>query len=342
MGTHTVRWGMIGCGDVTEVKSGPGFQKARNSSLVACMRRDAARAEDYARRHGVPRWYSDAAQLIADPEVDAVYVATPPSTHHQYTLMAAAAGKPVYVEKPMATRYQECVDMIGACEKAKVHLFVAYYRRALPRFLKVKELLDGGAIGQARLVTTTLRTPPDPGHLDPAKLPWRVDPAIAGGGLFLDLASHTLDLLDFFLGPVSAASGAADNQGGLYGAEDIVTARLRFYSGVLGVGSWCFTAGERLDRTEIVGSLGTLAFATFDDVPITVTTASGTERFSIPHPPHIQQPLIQILVDTLTGEGSSPSTGVSGARTQWVMDQVLASSRSEPTAEQRPPMTKKK
>ena len=107
MSTDLVRWGMIGCGDVAEVKSGPGFQKARGSRLVAVMRRDAGRAEDYARRHGVPRWYRDAAQLIADPEVDAVYVATPPSTHRQYTLMAAAAGKPVYVEKPMAHSIEE-------------------------------------------------------------------------------------------------------------------------------------------------------------------------------------------------------------------------------------------
>src|SRR3954454_8504140 len=143
---QTVRWGMIGCGDVTEVKSGPGFQKARGSQLVAVMRRDAAKAEDYARRHGVPRWYSDAARLIADPEVDAVYVATPPSTHRQYALMAAEAGKPAYVEKPMATRHAECLEMVAACERARVPLFVAYYRRALPRFLKVKELVDEGAI----------------------------------------------------------------------------------------------------------------------------------------------------------------------------------------------------
>src|SRR3954470_24218821 len=251
--TH-VRWGIIGCGDVTEVKSGPGFQKARGSQLVAVTRRDQAKAEDYARRHGVPRVHADAARLIADPEVDAVYVATPPSSHRQYALMAAEAGKPVYVEKPMATRHGECLAMIAACERARVPLFVAYYRRALPRFLKVKELLAAGAIGEARLVTIPLRQPVDPRQTDRANLPWRVVPAVAGGGLFLDLASHTLDLCDSFFGPVTEASGVAANQAGLYDAEDIVAAHLRFASGVVGVGSWCFTAGDRLDGVEIVGS----------------------------------------------------------------------------------------
>ncbi len=99
---EVIRWGIIGCGDVTEVKSGPGFQKAQGSALVAVMRRDRARAEDYARRHGVPRAYGEADALIADPEVDAIYIATPVSSHCALALQVAAAGKPCLVEKPMA------------------------------------------------------------------------------------------------------------------------------------------------------------------------------------------------------------------------------------------------
>ena len=136
-----IGWGIIGCGDVTEVKSGPGFQKANNSELVAVMRRNDELAKDYARRHNVPRWYDDAEKLINDPDVNAVYVATPPSNHKQYTLMAAEAGKPIYVEKPMALNAKECSEMIEACKTAGVPLFVAYYRRALERFLKIKELI---------------------------------------------------------------------------------------------------------------------------------------------------------------------------------------------------------
>jgi predicted dehydrogenase len=328
MPPESIRWGIIGCGDVTEVKSGPGFQKAERSSLVAVMRRDRAKAEDYAHRHGVPRAYGEAAQLIADPEVDAVYVATPPSSHGQYAAMVAAAGKPVYVEKPMGRNHGECREMIAACERAAVPLFVAHYRRALPRFLKVKELLDAGAIGEPRLVTVTLRLPPDPALADRARPAWRVDPAIAGGGLFLDLASHTLDLLDFFLGPIARVSGAAANQAHLYQAEDIVTAQMVFASGVQAVGAWCFTSGDRLDRTQITGSRGSIAFATFGEEPIELLGEGPPATFSIPHPPHVAQPLIQTVVDELTGRGRCPSTGVSAARTCWVMDQALADFRA--------------
>src|SRR5436309_7352124 len=116
----TVRWGIIGCGDVCEVKSGPGFQKASGSALVAVMRRDGEKARDFAARHGVPKWYDDAQQLIADAEVDAVYVATPPDSHEQCAVAALRAGKPVLVEKPMARKFAECQRMVGAAQEASV------------------------------------------------------------------------------------------------------------------------------------------------------------------------------------------------------------------------------
>jgi predicted dehydrogenase len=143
-----INWGIIGCGDVTEVKSGPAFNKVEGSRLVAVMRRNASLAEDYARRHKVPKFYSDASELIHDREVDAVYVATPPDTHAVYGIAAIEAGKPVYIEKPMALNYEECLRINEAAEKHKVPVFVAYYRRTLPGFLKVKGLIDNGAIGK--------------------------------------------------------------------------------------------------------------------------------------------------------------------------------------------------
>ena len=325
---RTIRWGIIGCGNVTEVKSGPGFQKATNSALVAVMRRDASLAEDYARRHGVSRWYADAQALIADPEVDAVYVATPPDSHMEYALACAHAGKPVYVEKPMARILAECEAMIDACRSAGVPLFVAYYRRTLPRFLKIKELVESGTIGDVRLVTVTLHQKPAPDDADPAKRPWRVMPEIAGGGKFLDLASHTLDFLDYLLGPIVQMKGMAGNQAGLYLAEDIVTATWRFASGVQATGAWCFTAHSDLDVTEIVGSRGKLAFSTFGVEPISLTTADGVARYAIENPIHIQQPMIQTVVDELNGIGGCPSTGVTAARTTWVMDEALREWRS--------------
>lgn len=320
---RTIRWGIIGCGAVTEVKSGPALQKADHSALVAVMRRNGALARDYAERHGVPRWYDDADALIADPEVDAVYVATPPSSHKEYAIRAMRAGKPVYVEKPMAMDAGECEAMNAVARTSGVPLFVAYYRRALPRFLKIKELIESGAIGDVRFVTVTLHQPPSRDDLDPARLPWRVDPAVAGGGRFVDLASHMLDFLDFALGPVHRVEGIASNQAGLYPAEDVVTGTFRFHSGVHAVGAWCFTAFDRRDVTEIVGSAGRIAYSTFGSDPVVLTTAAGREELAIDNPPHIQQPLVQLVVNALNGAGTCPSTGETAIRTSWVMDRML-------------------
>lgn len=322
----TIRWGIIGCGDVTEVKSGPGFQKASNSALVAVMRRSAGRARDYAERHGVPKWYDNAEALIHDPDVDAVYIATPPAFHKPYTLLTAQAGKPVYVEKPMALNFEECQAMLHACRNAGVPLFVAYYRRALERFLKIKELIEEGAIGEVRFVTITLYQPLTAAELSQS-LPWRVLPEIAGGGHFVDLAAHMLDFLDMLFGPIRSVHGIAANQAGHYPAEDIVTGTFVFESGIQGTGVWCFSSYDRCDLTEIVGTQGKIAFSTFNAAPVVLTTAHGQTAFSYEYPAHIQQPLIQAVVDALNGSGASPSTGESAARTTWVMDQMLGAER---------------
>ena len=318
-----VRWGIIGCGDVTEVKSGPAFQKVKNSELVAVMRRTGELAKDYAERHHVPKWYDDADALINDPDVDAVYIATPPGSHKEYTIKVAKAGKPVYVEKPMALNFNECNEMIAACKAASVPLYVAYYRRALPRFVKIKELLENKAIGDVRFVSTTQYQKASEDVKDSENLPWRVEPELSGGGLFFDLGSHTLDLLDFLLGPIKEVQGFVSNQADYYRAEDIVTGTYRFESGIHGVGNWCFSAFEDVDVNEIVGSKGKITFSTFGNEPITLSTASGTEQWSFEAPQHVHQPLVETIVAELTGNNSHcPSTGVTGARTNWVMDEI--------------------
>jgi len=320
---RTIAWGMIGCGGVAEVKSGPGFQRAEHSRLVAVMRRNGELAKDYARRHGVPKWYDAAEALLADRGVEAVYIATPPYAHKDYTLMAAEAGKPVYVEKPMAMRFSDCQIMMAACRDAGVPLFVAYYRRALPRFLKVKEIVEAGLIGRPRAVTVALYRPHPPATSGAPD--GRVDPAVAGGGLFVDMGCHTLDFLDYVLGPIRTAHGLATNRSKLYPAEDTVAAAFEFESGVEGTGLWWFASPIAVDRTEILGTRGRVAFATFDNAPVVVETGSETSEVVIRHPPHVQQPVIQTVVDRLNGVGQCPSTGESAARTTRVMDQILES-----------------
>ena len=320
----TIRWGIIGCGDVTEVKSGPGFQKADYSSLVAVMRRNGDLARDYAQRHGVPKWYDDGQALIDDPEVDAIYIATPPSTHREYTLLSARAGKPVYVEKPMALNFAECQEMITACRTAGVPLLVAYYRRSLAKFLKVKELVAAGAIGQVRAVNIALHMRLPPNGLDPDNLDWHFVPEIGGGGKFVDMGCHMLDFLDYVLGPIQSVYGLAVNQSNLYPAEDMVTAVFEFESGVLGAGVWCSTSYKPFDQTDLIGTKGKISFSSFDDSPVVLDTNAGETSFSIKFPAHVQQPLIQSVVNELNGlTGSCPSTGESAARTTRIIDQIL-------------------
>ncbi len=319
---NKIKWGIIGCGDVTEVKSGPGFQNAAGSELVAVMRRNKDLAEDYAKRHRVPRWYDDAEKLINDPEVNAVYIATPPSSHKVYTLLAAKAGKSVYVEKPMAMSYAECIDMINACDNANVPLFAAYYRRALPRFLKIKSLLDKKVIGDVLCFNLQLNRKISETDISGGNN-WRVDPSIAGCGYFCDLGSHMIDILQYFFGPIKSAKGFSSNQGKLYRTEDMVSAVFSFENQIHGTGNWCFNADENLDRTEITGTKGKIIYATFDDMKVVLEANGMKEEFRIENPKHIQQPLIQCIVDELLGKGKSPSTGKTGAMTNKVIDEIL-------------------
>ena len=318
---NDIRWGMIGCGKVTEIKSGPALQLANNSNLVAVMRRNASLAEDYACRHNVPKWYTDAEQLIYDPNVDAVYIATPPSSHKDYTLAVARAGKPVYVEKPMGLNFNECQEMIQACQNHNVPLFVAYYRRALPRFVKIKSLLLDGAIGQPRLVNVLYHKKASESDMQGIKN-WRTNPAIAGGGYFYDVGCHSIDILQFLLGEATAVKGFASNQQNIYPAEDIVSGLLVFESQVHASFIWNFNAYAHMDRTEIVGDKGKLTFATFGSEAIVLENQQGRQEFHIENPEHIQQPLIQTIVDELLGCGHCPSTGITAAKTNWIMDQM--------------------
>ena len=321
-----VRWGILGVGNVCEVKSAPAMNHIAHSKLVAVMRRDEAKVKDYAQRHGVPKWYTSAEELVHDPEVNAVYIATPPHMHLPLTRLVAAAGKPVYVEKPMARTYAECKEMIAICEEAGVPLYVAYYRRALPHFLKIKELMESGAIGQIRTVHVNLKQVLKPDVVVHLENNWRINPEIAGGGYFFDLASHQLDLLDFFFGPVTKACGFSSNQAKAYHAEDIVTGSFVFDSGVLGTGNWCFTTSHTAEIDEIIiyGSKGLIRFETFGKGEFTLEPDfEDPIHYHVDLPKHIQQPLIKTIVEDLLGIGTCPSTGRTGARTNWVMGELV-------------------
>jgi predicted dehydrogenase len=318
----TVRWGMIGCGDVAEVKSGPALYKAEGSALAAVMRRDRGLAEDYARRHNVARVHATADELIHDSQIDAVYIATPPSSHCELALKAAAARRPCLVEKPMAMNYSECLRMVDAFRATQTPLWVAYYRRALPRFLKVRELLRARAIGQLTSLHVKVTDPLATGNAAKA---WRFNTQIAGAGLFLDLASHYFDIIDFLAGPITAAAGFALNTGGTYEAEDVTATAFQIGGAVAGTGVWNFNAPISADSIVFTGSEGEIATAVRADQDVVVTRGGSSNLYRFRNPPHVHQPLIQTIVDELRGKGKCESTGESGARSSWVMDKCLQS-----------------
>ncbi len=323
--SDSVRWGILGCGDVTEIKSGPAFAKAEGSSITACMRRNSEKAEDYARRHNISRWYDDADALINDDEVDAVYIATPPESHKLYTLKAAAAGKAVYVEKPMAINVWEVQEMISGCEKNNVPLFVAFYRRRLPVFTEVKRVIEEGLIGTPRSFTLVLKRDEHSHIPDPDNLPWRYVREISGGGIFVDMGSHQLDILDWILGPIEEARGFAVNRAGMYKVEDGLSAAFHFKSGVIGTGLWDFAVADKAedDYIEINGDLGRIRFSSFNHQNIYLETDSEKREWNAGKPEHVHQPLIQTIVDELHGRGKCPSTGYSALRTALIMESLL-------------------
>ncbi|CAH0123201.1 Gfo/Idh/MocA family oxidoreductase [Microbacterium sp. Bi121] len=316
-----IRWGIVGCGDVTEVKSGPALQKADGSELVAVMRRTPHLAEDYARRHGVPRWSDDADAIIRADDIDVVYIATHPDTHLHYAERAAEAGKAVYVEKPMARSADECRRMQDACDRAGVPLWVAYYRRALPRFRKIKTLIDDGAIGDIRAVASRRyqRVRADA---------WQNTPGASGGGYFFDAACHTLDFLQFLFGPIEHVNGLASSHGAIGPLEDTVTASYRFADGVIGSGTWCFDSADDEDVTTVIGSAGTLSFSVSAHAPIRLVRRRQAQEYLIDDPAHAHLPLVQTIVDELRGRGTCPSTGRSALATAEAIDAILADVRS--------------
>ena len=312
---------MIGCGSVTERKSGPAYQQVEGFTLHGVSSRTRAKAEDYAARHGVARVFGSAADLIHAPDIDAVYIATPPDSHEAYAIEVARAGKPCCIEKPMAPDHAACLRIRDAFADRGLPLFIAYYRRSLPRFRQVKSWLDDGAIGAVRHVHWTLTKPASPADLSDAN--WRVDAAVAPGGYFDDLASHGLDLFCWLFGEVIDVAGFAVNQQGRYSAADAVTGCWLHDGGTTGSGSWNFGAADRQDRVEITGNAGRITFSIFDEEPLRLVRGDEMVERIIEHPPTVQYFHVEAMRDHLIGGIPHPSTGESSAHTAWVMDRIL-------------------
>ncbi|WP_203258497.1 Gfo/Idh/MocA family protein [Hyunsoonleella ulvae] len=299
----TVIWGIIGCGDVAEVKSGPAFQKCENSKLLAVMRRNASLAEDFAKRHYVPFWYSDADKLLANPDVNAVYIATPPSTHLEYAIKALNAGKHVYIEKPMVLNDAEAIQLEEAVGNSNQKLVVAHYRRFLPMYAKVKELINTNAIGDIKFVDLRFLQP----YNFNDKATWRLDAEVSGGGYFHDIAPHQIDLMYYFFGAYKRATGLAVNQSKINNVDDTVNGVIDFSNGVQFRGMWSFAIPEYLeeDRCTIYGDKGTIEISFYKE-KLVLNSSKINKTFEFNNPENIQQPMIQETVNYFLGKRSNP------------------------------------
>ncbi len=320
---ETIKWGIIGCGDVTEVKSGPAFSKVPDSALVAVMRRNGEKAREYAQRHGVPRWYQDADALINDTGINAIYIATPPDSHEAYTMAAIKAGKPVYVEKPMALNYAAARKMADYAMEKNVKLSVAHYRRAQPFYLKIAELLKKKAIGKVRAIQLTYFKEAAVNEGVPSTTgAWRLNPAISGGGLFHDLAPHQLDIMVYLFGPAIKATGMSAGGFNSGAITDLVSGSMLFEEEIIFNGLWYFNAaaGEQCDQCIITGSEGSIRFRIFETAPLIVTSLAGITSYEFDPLPHVQQPMIEKVVAYFLGRGANPCSGAEGAAIMQLME----------------------
>ncbi len=340
--SNSIGWGIIGAGDVVKRKTGPCLNAIPGSRIVALMRRSADAAEAVAKQFDVPVWTTDAGEVIHHPEVNAIYVATPPESHLEYALAACAARKPCLVEKPAGRSDEECRQMVEAFRDADVPLFVSYYRRYLPRFLEVKEILDSGELGS--IVSIDYRL-----HKPPREDDWSQMPRVSGGGQFYGLACHMLDVFDFWFGRLELTGSTAVNAIPVHRAEDAVALSFRTEGGAIGNALWNFASTHAVDELVIEGLGGRLSMAGLSQsAPVRVELSSSwairtspsqkdrtrrqirkalkipfrqTHRFG--REAHAHRPMLESVVRRL-GEGAGGDGSAEAAlRTSEVMNRAL-------------------
>ena len=316
-----IRWGFLGCGNVVRKKSGDAFRSVPNSTISAIMRRDLAAAEDAARYFGASFWCDTQEALLAS-EIDAVYIATPPGLHYEQALACLQAGKPVYLEKPFARNYTEAAALTEAFRTAGIPLYVGHYRRALPRFLKIRQLLQSGIIGQIQSVDFFLNRVFDPKE---AQTKWLYNPVLSGGGKFYDIAPHTVDIFQFLFGEIKTVSGSAVNLDMGCPLENLVEMDVTTEQGIHGHLRFCCTAAEKSDRMTVTGSAGTMEFSVHGKMDIKIRNPEGAllEDMTIQDPVTVEQPMVQTVVEDLLGLGRCSSHAEEVLSTYYVIDQVL-------------------
>lgn len=316
----SIRWGLIGTGDVAEYKNGPALYQADRSELVAVTNRTLARAEAFATRHGAPKVCESVDELLADERVNAVCIATAPDSHAELTARVAEAGKHVFCEKPMARNTAECQQMIDVCAANNVSLSIAFYRRYFPVVEKMKSLVDAGAIGKPlRISATTIAKYNWP--MDA----WRLDCQVSGGGFLMDMGTHRFDLFTHFFGEPTNIQGIAASQSWELDADDSATVAIEYANGVLGSAVFHWNCPVNRDALDIVGEEGIVSTDSLSGAGrLTLETPTGKELWELPSSPPVHLSLVQKVVDHLLDGTPNPCPGEQAIWANKICDAIYA------------------
>lgn len=319
---NKIKWGFVGCGRVVEHKSGKAFNNVPNSCIYSILKRNLEKAREASQRFGAPNWFDNIDDLLKS-DIDAVYIATPPGLHLEQAIKCCNASKPVYIEKPLARNYTESKEIVEAFSNRKIPIYVGHYHRALPRFKKIKQLLDSGCIGKVCAVDFYLNrifSQEDADHT------WLYNPILSGGGKFVDIAAHTIDIIIYLFGNIKNVNGFAINSGTGCPLEDNVAFTFCTENNIIGSAYFNLISNQKNDRMIVSGSEGTLEFSIHASDDIIVNNYNKhAQTFRISNPIIVEEPMIKTVVDDLLmrGCGECPCLGKDALQTYWVIDKIL-------------------
>jgi predicted dehydrogenase len=306
VGANNLRWGLIGCGDISQKRVAPALRSIPECELIAVSRARVELAEAFANEFGAKRWYGDWRELIADDEIDAVYIATPVYLHAEQTAAAAEAGKSVLCEKPMAMNPDECEQMIAVCDHEDVKLGVAYYRRFYPSIRRVKEIIESGEIGKPVIaqINAFERFNPAPGE----DRYWLLEKSKSGGGPMMDFGCHRLEILLNLFGPIERTTAVIGRALLDREVEDTCVAIFEFGSGAQASLAVTHAAFESRDTLDIYCSAGSIHTTSLNRGEIRIVTTAGERIESYPPHANLHQPLIEDFTRAVL-DGREPEVG---------------------------------
>ena len=315
-----IKWGLIGCGDISRKRVAPGIIDADNSRLVTVNRSNFSKAESFAKEFGAEKWTKDWKELIQDNDINAVYIATPVYLHAEQTIAAAEAGKHVLCEKAMALNTADADKMIDACRANNVKLSIAYYRNLYPGVHRIKEIIASGEIGkvvhiQSNNFENFNCQPGEPRF-------WLLEKEKSGGGPMMDMGCHRIEVFVNIAGPVQQITGFNDNIAFKRDVEDSSIAHFRFENGATGLLTSSHAAGEPQDTLDIFGTEGSIHVPVLNDGVITVVTDTGTRMEKHPNPANVHQPLIEDFITAVLTDRDPAVTGEMGREVTRILDKI--------------------